>query len=237
MKNKYAILDIGNTRTKLCYFKGLEMSEVQYYSSEEEAFQNITAVEAVLFSTVKDLRVPESLNIPYYILGPHLNLPFDVQYENKDSLGADRLALAAAAVQKYRDQACLVIDAGTCITYELIINQCYLGGAISPGLQMRAKAMHEFTSKLPVVDPSDKKVRFPAKNTRDCLKFGAREGFQLEIEAMISKYAAQYPKLNIVLTGGDAEWFEIPSNYSIFADPNFLLKGLNFILQHNVQQA
>lgn len=236
MKRINAIVDIGNTKVKLAFFNELEISEVISFDTEEEAWPYLKNATALIVSSVRNYSKPADFVGHFHQLGPDSELPFASEYKTPQTLGPDRLALAAAAVQAYPNDHVLVIDAGTCITYDLISKGLYLGGAIAPGWNMRAKAMNQFTGKLPLVSYTEEPLNFPGLTTEECLQLGVQEGFQLEIEGYIRKTAEQYSDLKVVLTGGDAKRFEMPSNYSIFADPNFLLKGLNFILQHNVQQ-
>ena len=128
----------------------------------------------------------------------------------------------------------LVIDAGTCITYDFINSDNeYLGGVISPGLTMRARAMHEFTAKLPLVEVVEEEKSILGKTTQQCLKIGVVKATALEIDGFISEYKNNFQDLTVILTGGDRQILSKNVKNSIFAPSNFLLEGLNQILEFN----
>lgn len=151
-----------------------------------------------------------------------------------EALGSDRLALAVGAHIQNPDKNNLVISLGTCITYNFVQkNKAFRGGAISPGLQMRLTAMHEFTNRLPRVDVEGELLLL-GYDTETCMRSGAVFGMAGEIDGMINEFSAQYPDFNAILTGGDAPFFGSKLKSKIFADPDLLLKGLNIILTYNV---
>lgn len=151
-----------------------------------------------------------------------------------ESLGSDRLALAVAAYTQNPAKNNLVISLGTCITYNFVQNnKAFRGGAISPGLQMRLTAMHEFTNRLPRVN-IEGELLLLGYDTETCMRSGAIYGMAAEIDGMINEFSAQYPEFNAILTGGDAPFFATKLKSKIFADPDLLLKGLNIILTYNV---
>ncbi len=128
----------------------------------------------------------------------------------------------------------LVIDAGTCITYEFLDDkQNYHGGAISPGVAMRFESMHTFTAKLPLVKPLGD-VPLIGNTTETCLQSGVIHGITAEIEGVIQRYLYLYPDMKIILCGGDAHFFENKVNHSIFAAPDLVLMGLNRILNYTI---
>ena len=156
------IMDIGNTATKLAVFQSDKMIQVQTVATTNM----LTEVEALLkkFSRVKhgllsSVKMIDNLELkrlqkllPIKILDVSFQLPFKNAYDTPHTLGVDRLALMAAAVQQYSKRNVLVIDAGSCVTYDFMdSNQNYLGGAISPGVEMRYKALETFTSNLPLL--------------------------------------------------------------------------------------
>lgn len=165
-----------------------------------------------------------------------MDLPFVIKYRTPDTLGLDRLAGVAGAWSQYRNETSLVIDVGTCIKYDLITKKGeYLGGNISPGLQMRLKAMHLMTSKLPQVEPYER-YEAMGTDTVSALQVGACTGAIHEIEGFIKEYKKMFGKLNILLTGGDSHFFVNKLKTKIFAAPNLVLQGLNEILDYNVQK-
>ena len=156
---------------------------------------------------------------------------------SSDSVGADRLAMAVGAHSAYPGKNNLVVCMGTCITYNFVQNnRTFRGGAISPGLHMRLKAMHEFTDKLPEVS-LDGETLLLGYDTETCMRSGAVFGIMSEVDGMVKEFANKYSEFNAVLTGGDMAYFEGKLKCEIFADPDIILKGLNIILKHNVPQA
>uniref|UniRef100_UPI0030D97038 type III pantothenate kinase n=1 Tax=uncultured Salegentibacter sp. TaxID=259320 RepID=UPI0030D97038 len=148
----------------------------------------------------------------------------------------DRLALVAAGALKYQNKNLLVIDAGTCITFDFKNDKNeYLGGAISPGLQMRLKALHNFTAKLPLVK-LEENITLIGDSTKNSILSGVLNGVAAELDGIIDRYKADYKYLTIILTGGDSQILSKRVKNGIFANPNFLLEGLNYILEFNKTQ-
>jgi type III pantothenate kinase len=154
------------------------------------------------------------------------------------------MILASGAVLKHPIQNRLVIDAGTCITYDFIDeNDNYLGGAISPGIRLRFESLHNYTAKLPLLsleaindqDTELEKISFIGNSTFESINSGVINGVINEIEGFISQYEAVYPKFIIILTGGDAEFLAKRLKNTIFANSNFLLESLNQIFQHKIK--
>jgi type III pantothenate kinase len=183
---------------------------------------------------------PEHL---FQFLQQHLNvrmldhqtpLPLTNNYRTPETLGKDRLACAAGAAFLFPKKDVLVIDAGTCIKYEFVSHRgIYEGGAISPGLEMRFNALHTFTDKLPLLHPATE-APLIGNDTRDAILSGIMKGTLLEIRGFIKEYEILFPELQLIITGGDASFFDKQLKNSIFADPFLVLRGLNFILRHNV---
>ncbi|MDX1270272.1 type III pantothenate kinase [Bizionia paragorgiae] len=237
------IVDIGNTQTKLAVFEGGKMLFRVQVDSEnifkkikeiQEKFKNIS--KAIVSSVGKtDLNDFESLEKDLYllILDHETPLPFKNLYSTPKTLGIDRIALVCASVEKYPNKNVLIIDAGTCITYDFInANNEYLGGAISPGLRMRYKAMHNQTAKLPLLLPESSNSLI-GDATDQAIHSGVYNGIVFEIDGFIEAYRKKNNDLTVILTGGDAKMLSKQLKSSIFANSNFLLEGLNFILQFN----
>ncbi|MFT7498501.1 MAG: type III pantothenate kinase, partial [Porticoccaceae bacterium] len=147
----------------------------------------------------------------------------------------DRIALASASVFKFPNKNVLVIDAGTCITYDFIDKKgVYYGGAIAPGIEMRYKSLYTFTDKLPLLDVTDPK-QLTGNSTEESIHSGIVNGILSEIEGMIDRYKEKNKELTVVLTGGDTNFLAKRLKNSIFANPNFLLEGLNNILNYNLK--
>lgn len=235
------IIDIGNTLCKVAVFENqvitqnLLQADITFNSLKDDInFSNITVC---LVSSTREK--PEKLiadlqkEVTCLWLDDNLTLPFKNKYASPQTLGKDRLALAAAAAAEFKNQNTLVLDAGTCLTYEMVNSENeYLGGAISPGKQMRFKALNSFTKKLPLVQPK-KPFNLIGDSTETNIVSGVINGMTQEMDGTINAYKTRFPKLNVVLTGGDQVFFAECLKNNFFARPQFLLKGLNFIAELN----
>ncbi|WHT40233.1 type III pantothenate kinase [Myroides sp. mNGS23_01] len=162
-------------------------------------------------------------------------LPVANKYQTPHTLGIDRLVVAAGSTLVYPDTARLIIDAGTCITYDIVNAQNeYLGGAISPGLQLRYKALNDYTAKLPYLQTEDINY-FIGKNTNESIQSGVINGIVAEIDNIIDHYKKDYSDLTIILTGGDTVFLAKRLKNIIFANPNFLSESLNYIYQYIIE--
>jgi type III pantothenate kinase len=160
-----------------------------------------------------------------------LNLPIENLYETTQTLGSDRLAASIGAFTLHPNSNVLTIDAGTCIKYNFVNEQNqFIGGAISPGLSMRLKALHKFTNALPLIDFDENYENLTGKNTKDSILSGALIGTVCEVESMIQWYQSTYSVLKIVLTGGNANYLCKQLKNRFFADEHLILKGLNAVL-------
>lgn len=163
-------------------------------------------------------------------------LPFKNSYLSPQTLGLDRIAAVAGAKYLYPEQNCLIVDIGTCITYDLLDKTgVYHGGGISPGVEMRLKAMHKFTAKLPLLQPKGK-VQLIGRNTSECMQSGATIGALSEVQGIIYLYQQYFNELTIIFCGGGANFFESKIKDHIFAVPNLVLIGLNQILRFNLNE-
>jgi len=169
------------------------------------------------------------------ILSDRTPLPIVLDYDTPETLGRDRIALAAGAAEIDPVSNILIIDAGTCITYDILSDgHKYLGGGISPGIEMRFKSLHTFTSKLPLVS-RDKNFTLVGNSTKSSIRSGVQNGIIAEIEGIILKYKEEFPQLKVFFTGGDANYFVKKLKSNIFAIPNLVLLGLKDILKYNVE--
>ncbi|MCC5930300.1 MAG: type III pantothenate kinase [Cyclobacteriaceae bacterium] len=234
-----AVVDRGNTWYKIGWFDKDRMVDKKTASGFSEVICEIMQSDctSVLFASVSETMENELKNlrkdIKVWTLSTDMPLPVVIDYKTPTTLGKDRIAAAAGAAALYKDSNVLIIDAGTCITYDLLEEgKVYRGGAIAPGLNMRLKAMHHFTHSLPEVELAEE-VTIPAKSTATCLQAGATVGLCFEIEGMIQHYTALYPDLITLMCGGDTFFFESKIKASIFAIPDLVLIGLNSILNYN----
>lgn len=172
----------------------------------------------------------------FMVLDENSGLPIENLYETPETLGKDRLAAAVGANELFPDQNLLVIDAGTAITYDLVSDRNqFIGGNIAPGLEMRFKALNHFTGKLPLINASDE-FDFIGKNTTDAIRAGVQNGILYEIAQTIEIFNRNYQNLQIIMTGGDSNFFDKKLNYSIFVHFNLTLIGLNRILEYNAKK-
>lgn len=236
------IVDIGNTVAKVALFDNDVLVEVISDSNQSlDCLVDVSMkyqLKQGIVATVIDLneRVMEQLSklpVPLLWLNSKTPLPVINLYETPETLGYDRMAAVVAARQQYPDKDLLVIDAGTCITYEFVDAQGqYQGGNISPGLQMRFKALHQFTGKLPLVSVEGRTLSL-GKDTDTAIRAGVVKGMEYEISGYITAMKHKYPELLVFLTGGDAFSFDTNLKSVIFADRFLVLKGLNRILNYN----
>ena len=234
-------IDSGNTNIKVALFEGERLTKKFTFSTTDQlsAFLEGTEAENIIVSSVTESL--ESVIASAHVSGkkinltPKLFLPIRNLYATPETLGVDRIAAACGAWQLYPDQASLVIDIGTCINYEFVNQQGeYLGGAISPGVRMRFASMHQFTAKLPIVEPNEAPP-LTGESTVSSLQSGVMNGILEEIKGMINRYQQEHPLLKVILCGGDAHFFEKHLNPSIFVAPELVLMGLNSILLNNVK--
>ncbi|RXG12728.1 type III pantothenate kinase [Leeuwenhoekiella aestuarii] len=236
-------VDLGNTRVKYGVFEdsilkmfwagGLEEATAKLLELER-AFE-IAVVAICATGNSKDfVTFVKNRGLSVEVLSAQTVLPFQNDYETPQTLGVDRIALVAGAQKKYPGSNVLVIDAGTCVTYDFKdFKNVYRGGAISPGLQMRFKAMHEFTAGLPYIEVDDEAIDVIGVNTKTALQSGAVNGLVAEIDGLIDWYKKNYSELTIILTGGDGQFLSSRLKNGIFANSNFLLEGLNYITEFN----
>lgn len=238
-------IDIGNTRAKMAVFNAegslvkLLVREDFSISKLDKVLQKYQVKHAVLSSTRKKnnklKRLLESKVDTFIDLSPETAIPISNLYLTPETLGKDRLAGVVGAAALFPESDILVIDAGTCITYDIIDAQAqYHGGSILPGIAMRFKALHHFTERLPLV-PRDLPESHIGDSTITSIQTGVLLGVVYEMQGFIAKYREQYPDLRVLVTGGDASYFESQLENQIFAVPNLVLTGLNQILTYNVQ--
>jgi len=234
------IIDIGNTRTKIFVFdKDLlfkELSGQPSASSLKKILSRYSIEDSIISSVVKGTLGWVSFlkkNTRCITLSYKTILPIKNHYKTKETLGNDRIANAAGAAKIFPSRNNLVIDIGTCIKYDFINDKNeYIGGAISPGMQMRYMSLHDYTSKLPLVKPSVK-VKILGTDTQSSIVSGVQQGMLNEMEGYIRHYENEYKGLNVILTGGDADCFAHLFNFPIFAAPKLTAIGLNEILLYN----
>ena len=236
-------IDIGNTRIKAAVFEDNTLLEVFIFT--KQALINRLDYIINRFPKIKDLVIASVENIDekmflyiekkveIHFITHESRFPFTNLYATPTTLGVDRMILATNAVLQFPNQNRLVIDAGTCITYDFIDEKDnYLGGAISPGIRLRYESLHQQTAKLPLLTKNNPES-FIGNSTNESIHSGIINGVVLEIDGFISLYKTQYNKFIIILTGGDTEFLAMQLKNTIFANSNFLLEGLNQTFQYN----
>ncbi len=236
-------VDIGNTRIKTAVFEQNTLLKVFIFTKEElvekinfilDEYQKINEIViASVGNLEKEIFLTFEKRAEIVFISKNSKFPFNNLYTTPTTLGIDRMVLSSGAVLKYNKQARLVIDAGTCVTYDYIDeNDNYLGGAISPGIRLRYESLHQFTAKLPLLSKS-----YPEKvignSTEESIHSGVVNGLINEIDGFIDYYRTLNANFIIILTGGDAEFLAMRLKNTIFANPNFLLESLNQTFQYN----
>jgi len=234
-------LDFGNTRLKAAIFIDKKFEEEIMLENDQPAsvlpvLQKYNPAHSILSSVIHHPVEIENLlsqHTNFHKISAHTQLNFTIGVTKPETIGPDRLALMAAAIHQYPQKNNLIISLGTCITYNFI-NQygVFLGGAISPGMDMRFRAMHDYTAQLPLVN-ADWNFPFIGYDTKTNLQSGVIAGITSEIDGFIEKYGEKYGNFNVVLTGGNCTYFASQLKNKIFADVNFLFKGLYALSEIN----
>lgn len=232
-------VDIGNTRIKWGVFENNQLLEKKVSTAEDlsdtarEWSVNFPEIQLAMVCIVgKFSQKSEQILQQYwklFVVTSNFPFPFKISYETPETLGADRLTLAAAAYGQFPQKNVLIIDAGTCITYDFIDAQSvYQGGAISPGLGLRYQSLNDYTRHLPLLQPAVPE-HVTGKSTAGSIHSGIVHGVLNEIDGVVTHYQLFYKDLTVILTGGNAEFLQDKLKNSIFANSNFLLEGLNFL--------
>lgn len=238
------IVDIGNTQIKAGFFEKNQLVKLETSTLGEIEFvcglvSKHKNTYNVIISSVR--KYPEELITKLttkcklvLFFNSEVKIPLENRYESKSTLGYDRLAACIGAHGLYEGEDILVIDAGTAITFDFVNNKGqYLGGCISLGLNMRFKALHEFTQKLPELSKNES-FNLIGKNTNDAIISGVQNGLIFEIDAYINNLKAKHSNLRVIITGGDANFLSKLLNNKADLHPEIVLEGLNKILNFNL---
>jgi len=242
--HKTLCFDFGNTRLKAAVFESNVLEEVVTLPNDEthtiNALLDRTKADRSILSSVinhnPELEDLLAQKTKFHKLNHHSKLPFTTPVGKPETIGADRLALCAAAVHLFPNSHNLVVGLGTCITFNFINKYHeFLGGSISPGMEIRFRSLQEFTAKLPLIK---KEWSFPliGYDTKTNILSGVILGMATEIDGVIDLYAERYGNFNVLLTGGDTPHFVSYLKKKIFADPDLLFKGLYAIGENNYTQ-
>jgi type III pantothenate kinase len=236
------VIDLGNSLFKIAVFDQQEMVFVERHKDPDPALiQKVLSlypkINKSIIGTVRE--TPENISaliknqIPLIILNAETPLPISLHYQTPNTLGADRIAAVTAANHLFPGKNLLVIEAGTCITYDFIDSDgIYHGGSISPGIALRFSALHNFTDKLPLVE-AKQHPELIGNSTESSIQSGVIIGAITEFQGIISRYEHNYDNLTIIISGGDLNYFDKNLKNNIFAVPNIVLTGLNIILDFN----
>jgi type III pantothenate kinase len=236
------ILDLGNTNQKIALFDAGNLLWVQAnkqisLSLVRNIVKQNAGIDSCILSSV--VKVPATLqsflekHFRFILLDEHTPLPILNLYRTPETLGKDRLASAVAVFNQFPGHPALIINAGTAVTYDVVTKKGeYLGGSISPGMNMRFRALHTFTKQLPLLTYSE--IDFLVGNdTNQSVLSGVINGMAAEMKEMIARYRKEYPGIKVVLSGGDLNYFVNRLKISIFALPNSVIYGLQQILAFN----
>ena len=236
------VVDIGNNFFKLGIFENSNLVFSFFDKNDkidveiEKIIRSYSKITSALISNVSSIKINDilnKLNIKIYELDSTFIFPFKLNYKTPESLGNDRLALAAAATILFPNSNNLVIDAGTCITIDFIDNNNYfMGGSISPGVKMRYDSLNHYTANLPLLK-NENSFNYPGDSTNASIHAGIIGGVSNEINGFIKQINSRNDKVNVILTGGDAKILSKTLKITIFANQNFILEGLNSILNLN----
>jgi len=237
------VLDIGNSQTKLAWFDqgGMLIETSRHKISSFTDVYNLIEKKPADKAIVSSVGLLEMKTINQFkkglreviILDHKTPLPFTISYRTPETLGHDRIAAAAGACKIFPNSNVLIIDMGTAITIDFLSSKGeYLGGNISPGLQTRFRALKEHTAKLPLIEED---VSFPSfgTDTRTAIVAGVQQGIVYEIDRYMDEFDRLHSDCKFIITGGDADFFVSELKRSIFAVPELVLSGLNFILEFN----
>ena len=241
------VLDLGNSYGKIavCDDKHLiESATYEKITSREIAYFHTRYKElaGVIISSVVNYsrEIIDYLGNLYDLcieLDQSTPIPLVNRYRTPDTLGYDRIAAAVGAYTIFPETNVLVIDAGTAITYDIVTSEGeFMGGNISPGLEIRFKSLHKYTNRLPHLERPDEKPPLVGSSTKEAIQSGIVNGLLFEMDGFIDTISQEYPQLQVVLTGGDANYFVGKLKSSIFVDLNLNLIGLNRILEHNATE-
>jgi len=237
------IVDVGNTLVKMAVFDNekiisyRKIPKADFAKSVKSLFAEYFLIRNAIVSNVGGMGQEEIAMLcvfcKVHVLSSASKTPFKNSYTTPQTLGVDRIALATAAFYYNSNGNTLVIDAGTCVTYDAINDYGeYLGGAISPGITMRYRAMHEQTSSLPLLEKKHI-IDFIGNATETSMHSGVVNGICNEIDGVIDQYKSRFVDLTVILTGGDAQFLSKRLKNTIFAHSKFLLLGLNHLLEYN----
>jgi len=241
--NMNLIIDTGNSGTKLAILsENRKVSSERIENLSEQILSEFCSnyhVGKIIISSVTNIppflsAFAASRGAILHVLSFRSKLPFSINYQTPETLGTDRIAAVAGAYELYQGSKILVIDAGTAITYDILIDKKYEGGNISPGIDMRFRALNTFTGRLPLVGRSDV-FTSPGINTSDAIIAGVITGVVYEINEYIRTFEEKHNGLKVIITGGDGLYLKERISESFNYLPDIVTDGLNYILEYNAK--
>jgi len=235
-------IDSGNTSSYVGVFRHGAIEKTYEKTSYLELIELVLELDPahIIVGSVNIPLSDFSRDLPVsklFLLDHHTPLPFRNLYETPATLGLDRMALSAGAWAEFPNRNILVIDAGSCITYDFVNEKGeYLGGGISPGLQLRLNSLHDYTANLPLVDLKENPPLI-GSSTEDSILSGIVHGTLAEITGIIDLYKKEFKDIQVIFSGGNVKFFESKLKDRIFALPNLVLKGLYSIFSYNERQS
>lgn len=237
------VIDVGNTQIKAAVFEQNTLLKKEIIAYEDwqislkKVIKNFSEISILVVASVGKLEKSDFLTLDsglnVYFITRESKFPFNNLYASPSTLGIDRMILASGAVLQFPKKNRLVIDAGTCITYDFIdSNDNYLGGAISPGIRLRYESLHNYTAKLPLLK-KESPSQIIGNSTLQSIHSGVINGISFELDGFINSVLDKNDNFIIILTGGDAVFLAERLKNTIFANPNFLLESLNQTFQYN----
>lgn len=238
----FLVIDLGNTNKKLAVFEkgslksitilpNFNLRSLKSFIKEHPGITHCILSSVILHpaSCIRFLKE----NFFFSALDEHTPLPLKNRYKTPETLGKDRLAAAVAGYQRFKNEPLLIINAGSCITYDYINSRGeYIGGSISPGIQMRFRALHTFTGKLPLISGKNR-ANLTGTTTAEAILSGIINGTLAEVEGIIAQYLQKNSNLRVILSGGDLKYFDKRLKIRTFAVPNIVIEGLYLILKLN----
>ena len=237
------VIDVGNTQIKAAVFEQNTLLKKEIIAYEDwqislkKVIKKFSEISILVVASVGKLEKNDFLTLDsglnVYFITRESKFPFNNLYVSPSTLGIDRMILASGAVLQYPNKNRIVIDAGTCITYDFIdSNDNYLGGAISPGIRLRYESLHNYTAKLPLLK-RESHSEVIGNSTLQSIHSGVINGISFELDGFINSVLDKNDNFIIILTGGDADFLAERLKNTIFANPNFLLESLNQTFQYN----
>lgn len=235
--NQTLIIDAGNTSVKIATFKNDILKNIERidYQDLKSYLPHDSKINVAISSVLSDEKtkiITDYFHSPILVTNK-TPLPIKLKYQSAETLGVDRICNAVFASKQISKGYAVTIDIGTCVKFDLVnANGEYLGGSISPGIQLRYKSLNDYTGKLPLL--SDKtETNLVGIDTESSIRSGVMNGIKAEIHRLMEEYSAQYEDLTFFMTGGDARYFDIHSKNDIFAVENLTLLGLYEIYKFN----